>query len=115
MFFDHIIRNNRTINPQINNVLLWDYDLTSFDWTAMRKIVVQRVIERGREEDYLAIFSLYGGIESVRQIIKDEVPWLSPKDMSFVCKIFMLEKEDLKCYIRQQLKEKCIFAIKYDD
>lgn len=105
MFFDHIIKNTKIVAPQINKALLWEYDLTLFDWTAMRKIVVQRVIERGREEDYLAIFNLYGGIEGIKQIIKDEVAWLSPKDMTFVCKIFNLKKEELKCYIRQQLKK----------
>jgi len=108
MFFDFIIKKNRIANPQINKAILWDYDLSSFDWTAMRRIVVQRVIERGREEDYLAIFHLYGGIEGVRQIIMNEVPWLSPKDMSFVCRIFDLKKEELKCYTRAQLRAKLL-------
>jgi len=106
MFFDHIIKNNPIPQPQVNRALLWEYDLSSFDWTAMRRIVVQRVIERGREEDFLAIFGLYGGIEGVREIVRNEVAWLSPKDMSFAHKIFGLKKEELKCYIREQLKAK---------
>ena len=106
MFLDYIIKNNSVADPQINKALLWEYDLSSFDWTAMRRTVVQRVIERGQIEDYLAIFRLYGGIEGVKQIVKDEVPWLSPKDMSFVYRIFNLRKEDLKCYTRAQLRAK---------
>ena len=106
MFFDFIIKNNTTVKPQINKALLWDYDLPSFDWEAMRRTVVQRVIERGREEDYLAIFSLYGGFEGVRQIVRDEVIWLSPKDMSFAYRIFDLKKEELKCYTRAQSRAK---------
>jgi len=108
MFFDFIIKDNQIASPQINKALLWDYDLSSFDWTAMRRIVVQRVIERGREEDFLAIFHLYGGIEGVKQIIMDEVSWLSPKDMSFAYRIFGLKKEDLKCYIRAQSRAKLL-------
>ena len=108
MFFDFIIKNNPTARPQINHALLWDYNLSSFDWTAMRQIVVQRVIERGREEDFLAIFSMYGGVEGVRQIVRDEVLWLSPKDMSFAYRIFGLKKEDLKCYTRTQLRAKLL-------
>ena len=108
MFFEYIIKNNTVANPQINKTLLWEYDLSSFDWTAMRRTVVQRVIERGQIEDYLSIFLLYGGIEGVRQIVKDEVPWLSPKDMSFAYKIFNLNKEDLKCYTRTQLRTKLL-------
>ena len=108
MFFDFIIKNNPISQPQVNKALLWDYDLSSFDWAAMRRTVVQRVIERGREEDYLAIFRLYGGIEGVKQIVRDEVPWLSPKDLSFAYRIFGLKKEDLKCYTRTQLRAKLL-------
>ena len=108
MFFDFIIKNNPIAQPQINRALLWDYDLSSFDWTAMRRTVVQRVIERGREEDFLAIFSLYGGVEGVRQIVRDEVLWLSSKDMSFAYRIFGLKKEDLKCYTRAQSRAKLL-------
>jgi hypothetical protein len=108
MFFDFIIKNNPIAHPQINKALVWDYDLSSFDWAELRRTVVQRVIERGREEDYLAVFRLYGGVEGVRQIVRDEVPWLSPKDMSFVYRIFGLKKEDLKCYTRTQSRAKLL-------
>ena len=107
MFFD-IIKSNPNVTPQINKALLWEYDLSSFDWTAMRRTVVQRVIERGGEEDYSAIFHLYGGVEGVRQIVRDEVPWLSPKDMSFAYRIFDLKKEELKCYTRTQSRTKLL-------
>ena len=108
MFFDHIIENSTNPNPQVNKALLWEYDMSIFDWTAMRRVVVQRVIERGSEEDFLAIFKLYGGVEGVREIVRDEVPWLSPKDMSFAYKIFGLKKEELKCYIRAQSRAKLL-------
>ena len=108
MFFNFVIKNSKITNPQINKALLWDYDLSSLDFAAMRRVIVQRVIERGREEDFLAIFNLYGGIEGVRQIIRDEVLWLEPKDMSFASKTFGLKKEDLKCYIRAQSRAKLL-------
>jgi hypothetical protein len=108
MFFNYIIKNNRIENPQVNKAHLWEYDMSIFDWNAMRRTVVQRVIERGLEEDYLAIFRLYGGIKGVKQIIKDEVPWLSPKDMSYVCKVFGLKKEELKCYTRAMLRKELL-------
>ena len=108
MFFNFIIKNSKIANPQINKALLWDYDLSSLDLTAMRRVIVQRVIERGREEDFLAIFNLYGGIEGVRQIIRDEVLWLEPKDISFASQTFGLKKEDLKCYTRAQSRAKLL-------
>ena len=49
--------------PKVRHSLLWEYDLCSFDWQYMRALVVERVIERGWDEDYYALFALYGGME----------------------------------------------------
>ena len=56
------IQENSSISPS----LLWEYDLSHFDWWKSRKIVVQRVIERGWLKDFYAAFNLYGGIEGFR-------------------------------------------------
>lgn len=86
---------------RISPSLLWEYDLSDFDWWKSRKVVVQRVIERGWLSDYYAAFGLYGGIGGFREIIR-EIPTLSPRDMNFVCVMFDLKKEDLRCYTRKQ-------------
>ena len=91
----------------ISKSLLWEYDLTNFDWENMRIVVMQRVIERGWMNDFYAAIKIYGGIDNVREIIKN-IPTLSAKDMSFVCTIFDLRKEDLKCYTRKQLREQLL-------
>lgn len=88
-----------TLSP----LLLWEYDLSNFDWWRSRKIVVQRVIERGWPKDFFAAFDLYGGKEGFCQVVK-ELPYLSDKDMNFVCAVFGLKKEELKCYTRKQLR-----------
>ena len=88
----------------ISPSLLWEYDLTHFDWWKSRKIVVQRVIERGWLKDFYAAFNLYGGIDGFREIIK-EIPSLSARDMNFVCIAFNLKKEELKCYTRELSRE----------
>ena len=97
MFFDNY-KQHKT--ARIRESLLWEYDLSRFDWQAMRLIVVQRVVERGRMEDFYALLNMYG-IEGVRESIK-EIPVMSPKDMSFVCSVFDIKKEELKCYLRRQ-------------
>ena len=97
MFFDNYKQHT---TARIRESLLWEYDLSRFDWQAMRLIVVQRVVERGRMEDFYALLNMYG-IEGVRESIK-EIPVMSPKDMSFVCSVFDIKKEELKCYLRRQ-------------
>lgn len=88
----------------ISPSLLWEYDLSHFDWWKSRKLVVQRVIERGWLKDFYAAFQLYGGISGFRNIIK-EIPNLSPQDMNFVCITFDLKKEELRCYTRKLLRD----------
>ncbi|MDR1884189.1 MAG: hypothetical protein LBR26_15620 [Prevotella sp.] len=92
-------------NPEVSRHLLWEYDFDRIDWEEMKYTVVQRVIERGWMNDFYAIFRLYGGIAGVREIIKDLPEFQNPKDLSFVCNVFNLKKEDLLCYTRKRLRE----------
>ena len=95
-------------NPQVSKALLWDVDtsnMTDEDWQKMKLFVVHRVVEFGVENDYYAIFKLYGGPEGVREIIKQIRAVLNPRNESFVRLIFDLKKEDLICYERKRLRE----------
>jgi len=95
-------------NPQVFKGLLWDVNtsnMTDQDWQDMKLLVVQRVIELGDENDYYAIFKLYGGPNGVRDIIKQIRSVFSPKNEAFVRTIFNLKKEDLICYERKRLRE----------
>jgi hypothetical protein len=89
-------------NVELRLSLLWEYDLGQFDWQAMRNIVVQRVIERGRPDDYYAILNKYG-LNGVKEAIV-QIPYLNPRDISFVCSVFGINKYDLKCFIKSQSK-----------
>ena len=80
--------------------MLWEFDLEKFDWQQMRNEVVQRVLERGRMDDFYAILNLYG-MEGVKAALR-EIPYMNDKDMNFACVAFDLRKEELKCYTRKQ-------------
>ena len=95
-------------NPKVSEWLLWDVDvskMTDENWQEMRLFVTQRVVELGKENDFYAIFKLYGGPEGVREIIKQIRTVLNPRNESFVCAVFDLKKEDLICYERKRLRE----------
>ncbi len=83
-----------TISP----TLLWDYDLRDFDWIKCRAEVVKRVIMMGRLADFFGAFDMYGGIDGVRKIARDEVDELSDRNLDFMCQVFNLEKEQTLCY-----------------
>ncbi|MFZ4726267.1 MAG: DUF6922 domain-containing protein [Paludibacter sp.] len=101
MFFDNYKEHQET---QIRSSILWEYDLTSFDWNGMRSLVLQRVIERGRITDFYAALNLYGlnaFIDGVKNI-----PNLNKKDIAFVCTVFGIKKQELKCYTHKPLRQK---------
>lgn len=87
-------------NSKIRESLLWEYNLEQFDWQGMRNIVVQRVIERGRPDDFYAILNRYG-LEGVKDAIV-HIPYLNPRDMEFICSVFDIKKNELLCFSRKQ-------------
>lgn len=87
---------------KLRESLLWEYKLENIDFNSIKNIVVQRVIERGRESDFYAIINMYG-IEVIKRTIK-EIPYLNNKDIAFVCAVFNINKEALRCYTQKQLR-----------
>ena len=86
-FADYKYHVAATLRPS----LLWEYDMSDFDWQAMRDIVVQRVLERGRKDDYYAMLNMYG-LDGVREALRN-VPYMNDKDMNFACHTFNLKKK----------------------
>ncbi len=80
----------------IRKSLLWEYDIAKIDWMAMRHVVIQRVVERGRFEDFYAALNLYGQ-ELFIQTIK-EIKYFNKKDANFVRVIFGIKKKEMLCY-----------------
>ena len=75
MYFDDFKKfPHATLNPQ----LLWEYNLSGFDYSKMRNVVVQRVIERGWPQDWYFILNKYG-IDGVKSAIKD-LSYLNDKE-----------------------------------
>lgn len=95
----------------ISRTLLWEYDMSKFDWEKMKRVVIERVVERGTIEDIYAMISLYGGIPNVREEIK-KLPHLTDKGMAFVSAIFSIKKESLLSYKRKQEREKYLNPLK---
>ncbi len=90
-------------DAHLNPSLLWEYDLSSFDYQQMRNIVVQRVIERGWPEDWWAILNMYNE-DGIKDAIRD-IPYLNDKNMNFVSNAFHIPLSELKCYERKQLRQ----------
>lgn len=65
----------------INPVLLWEYDLDTFNYLKSYKIVIERVIERGNLEEWREMVQLF-----TREQILETIDWsvqLSKRDKDF--------------------------------
>ena len=94
-----------------NKGLLWEYNVNSFDFQRCRAIVVARVLEIGRLSDFFAIFDMYGGIDAVADIAKNEVTGLNEKTLNFMCHAFNLNKEETKCYKAERLRRQHMISL----
>ncbi|MFY8189195.1 MAG: DUF6922 domain-containing protein [Flavobacterium sp.] len=61
--------------PNIPSYLLWEYDLTTFNYEKSYKIVIERVLERGTMEDWKEMTRFY----SMEQIL-ETIEWSAQLD-----------------------------------
>ena len=101
MFFDNYKEHQEA---RIRSSLLWEFDLTRFDWNTMQSIVIQRVIERGRISDFYAVLNIYG-LEGFKEGVRN-ISYLNQKDIAFVHTVLGIKKHELKCYTQKQLRQK---------
>ena len=65
----------------INPALLWEYDLTTFDYKKSYKIVIERVLQRGNLDEWREMVSLYSK-EQILEVI-DWSAQLDERDKNF--------------------------------
>ena len=61
--------------------LLWEYNLSTFDFEKSKKVVIERIIERGRLEDWQWMVNRYGGITILE--VSGKSKGLSNRDKHF--------------------------------
>jgi hypothetical protein len=59
----------------INTALLWEYDLTTFNYQKSYKIVIERVLERGTLEEWKEMFKIYNSLQ-----ISETIDWSAQLD-----------------------------------
>lgn len=97
MYFQHYKKHK---DAKIRESLFWEFNMEEMDFELMKPVIIQRVIERGRLNDFYAILNFYG-LEEVKNTIK-KLNYLNDKDMAFVSAVFQIRETDLKCYSKKQ-------------
>jgi hypothetical protein len=90
-----------TDKPILSKQAFWDVDMSKIDYEKNAAHVVEKVIERGKAEDFDNLLKYYG-FEKVRELAL-QASWLSDIAMNFCCVLFKVKPTDFKCYEKKQL------------
>jgi hypothetical protein len=72
--------------PQLSPHLFWEFDLSTFNYQASKKVVIERVVQRGNLLDWREIYRFFGKEEILKTV--QESRQLTKKDKNFT-KIFL--------------------------
>jgi len=82
---------------KISPTILWEYDLSRFDWQKMCRIVVLRVLQYGTKEDWYAMLNLYSGKKKVADIVR-QIRNILIRDACYAAIVLEVDKKELSCF-----------------
>jgi len=82
--------------------LFWDMDADTLDERIHQRYIVRQVIMFGTLDEFRTILSYYG-LDAIRESIK-KAGYLDPKTFSFVTTILDIDKNEMLCYTKKQLR-----------
>jgi hypothetical protein len=101
--FKNTVKVKKGDKPNLPARLFWDSNFDKIDWQKESLAVIDRVIDRGNNQDWAELIRFYGK-STVVKALKSEIKYLPDYAIESVCSYFKLKKEELACYARTQLK-----------
>lgn len=89
--------------PNLHKRLFWDWNYDAIDWENLYTSVIARVVERGTNEELEELIRFYGKTKVVNALMK-EIVYLPDYTVDKVTHYFNIQKEELACYDRKQLR-----------
>lgn len=90
----------RSFVEQLNPIYFWDVDWSRLDPQTGRRLIIERIFTRGQLHEMKLAVSYYGKYQ-VLTTLKD-LPYLDPKTLNFVAKLFHKPLKEFRCYQRKQ-------------
>ncbi len=87
--------------PILSKQAFWDVDMDKIDFEKNARYVVEKVIERGKAEDFDSLLKFYG-FDRVGELALQAL-WLSDISINFCCVLFNVKPTDFKYYEKKQL------------
>jgi hypothetical protein len=98
------ISTNISQQPNLARELFWDWRYSEIDWQKSYRSIIERVLERGTKEEWEELIRFYSK-PAIIAALKTDIKFLPDYTIEEVCKYFNLQKEELACYVRKQLRK----------
>jgi len=76
--------------------LFWDVDVQTIDLNKHKASVIERVVIRGRWDEFKEILDFYGK-NTVKSVLLN-ARWLDKRTLSFCSAIFQIPETEFRCY-----------------
>lgn len=90
--------------PNLARRLFWDFRYNDIEWQNDYGTIIERVIERGTDEEWGELMRFYGR-QKVIDTLKFESTYLPEHAINRVCEYFKIQPKDLRCYTRKRLRQ----------
>ena len=88
------------LRVKLSKVLFWDVDFDTIDWEKNSPYVIERVLMKGKWENFKAILNFYGKSRIKEIIVK--LRYLDKRTLQFCSVYFDIPLNKFRCYnIRQ--------------
>ena len=81
--------------------LFWEFNIQSIDLQQHKASVIERIVTRGRWEEFLEMLRFYGQ-DTVKQVVLN-ARWLDKRTLAFCSAVFDMPVTEFRCYKLAQL------------
>lgn len=85
---------------ELSQHLFWDIDKTKLDIEKHKRLIIERVMNRGNLKDLNILFQIYD-VDSIKHELLN-IGYLDKKTLNWAAIFFNLNKTDFKCYTKTQ-------------
>lgn len=85
---------------KLSKTLFWDINMQELDNEIHARLIIERVLTRGKLSDWFEILNYYG-LERIKQEAL-QIRYLDNLTLNFCSIFFHIPKTEFRCYIQQQ-------------
>jgi len=89
-------KNKSELLSQLTKAAFWNYDLNSFDYVRDKKIIIERILDAGLENDEIIMWRLYS-YNDIKDIAVN-MEYLDEDMVTYMAFVLKIKEEDFRCY-----------------